>query len=145
MSTLISSLSLDQAAEALRASGFRAHVAEQPDGRPVLQSAVQGLGFIVVPGNRAPDRAEGHVDFTFSCLIHVEGRVLAEQVGRWNETKRFARLYLTQQTLVLAMDAFVAAGDAALCLRGYCELWDRVMHEFIAYLRTLPVHAPAAA
>lgn len=145
MSTAISSIGLEQAAEALRASGFRAHVAQQPDGKPVLQSAVQGLGFIVVPGNRAPGQADGYVDFTFSCLIHIEGRVGPEQVGRWNESKRFARLYVSQQTLVLAMDAFVAAGDAELCLRGYCELWDRVMHEFIAYLRTLPVHAPAAA
>ncbi|AXQ30354.1 YbjN domain-containing protein [Solimonas sp. K1W22B-7] len=143
MNPLISSLTLEEAAETLRASGLRAQLAEQ-DGRPMLQSAVQGLGFILMPGNRAPDQADRYIDFTFSCLIHVEGQVSPAQVGRWNESKRFARLYTTQQTLVLAMDVFIGAGDAPLCLRGYCELWDRVLHEFITYLRTLPVHAPAA-
>ncbi len=142
--TAISSISIQQAAESLRAAGFRASISDQ-EGRPLIQSAVQGLGFIVTPGNPAPDDATRYVDFSFNCLIQFEGQIGAEKILRWNETKRFARLYATRQTLVLAMDVFIGAGDGELCLRGYCELWDRVVHEFIAYLRSLPVATPAAA
>jgi hypothetical protein len=144
MSTTITSISIEQAADALRAAGFRANITTQND-RPMIQSAVQGLGFMVTPGNRAPDDASRYVDCSFNCLIQVSAQVEAKHIARWNETKRFARLYSTPQMLVLTMDVFIGAGDAELSLRGYCELWDRVVHEFIAYLRSLSVVTAAGA
>ncbi|MGQ0698578.1 MAG: YbjN domain-containing protein [Panacagrimonas sp.] len=143
-STRIGSLGIEQVAEALRAAGFRATLAEQ-NSRPMIQSAVQGLGFIVTPGNRASDDASRYVDWAFTCLIRFDGPLTHEHVARWNQNKRFARLYIAGQTLVLSMDAFVGSGNAELSLRAYCELWDRVVQEFIAFLRELPTAVAAAA
>lgn len=144
MSAPIISISIEQAAEALRATGFRASITAQ-DGRAMIQSAVQGLGFVVTPGNRAPDDASRYIDWAFTCLIRFDGPLGHEQIVRWNQTKRFARLYIAGQTLVLAMDVFTGAGDGEQSLRGYCELWDRVVQEFISFLRGLSVAVPGTA
>jgi len=145
MSDNINSLSLEKIADTLREVGFRATLATAND-RPLIQSAAQGLGFIVTPGNRAADGSTAvYVDLTFSCLIQVAGSMDAADIARWNEQKRFARLYVADKTLVLAMDVFLATGDASRCLRGYCELWDRVLNEFVAWLRSLSAAAATAA
>jgi hypothetical protein len=137
MTDTVRSLELEQIAETLRAAGLRATVGEQ-DGRRMIQSAVQGMGFIVVPGNRAPDAADRYVDLSFTCLIATDGGLDPGLVAEWNTSKRFARMFTTGKTLVITMDVFIGGGDPEHALRGYCELWDRVMHEFIAFVRSFP-------
>lgn len=133
-------LSLDEAADALRASGFRAEAVRQPDGTTLIQSAAQGLGFVLIPGNPAPEASERFIDYSFSCLIQLQGPIGADVVARWNQQKRFARLFATRDRLVLSLDVFIGADHGARQLRAHAELWDRLLNEFIAYLR-----APAAA
>ncbi|SEQ14483.1 Putative sensory transduction regulator [Solimonas aquatica] len=143
MNTPVASLSLAEIADVLRGAGLRATLAEQQDGRQLIQSAVQGIGFVVTGGNCAPQQQDRYVDLSFSCLIATDGGLDAAMAQRWNAGKRFARMYHSGEMLVVAMDVFIAAGEPAALLRAYCELWDRVLHEFIAFVRSMPA-APAA-
>ncbi len=144
---LKTSLSLEEIAESLRKAGYRASIAAQ-NGRPVIQSAAQGLGFVVAPGNAAGADAQRFNDYSFNCLIRIEGQLQPGLIERWNEGRRFARLYRSRDVLVLAYDVMVAGGVTERFLVTQCELWDRLIHDFIAYLRqsaTTTVAATAKA
>ena len=130
----IDSVTLEQLTTAMQRAGYRAVVAEQ-NGKPLLQSAAQGLGFIVTPGNPVPARDGHYMDYSFNCLIRVEGVLVDSMIEDWNRNKRFSRLFRQQNTLVLAMDVFVAGGVPERSLQIQCELWDRLMHDFIAHLK----------
>jgi hypothetical protein len=58
-----------------------------------------------------------------------------ELVNRWNATRRFARLQLSQQFLVFCLDVSVAGGVMPNHLRAQIEIWDRLVQELIGYLR----------
>jgi hypothetical protein len=143
------SVTLDHLAEALRRAGYRAQPGTAEKNRPVLHSAAQGLGFMVYAGN--PAKVPGaFADYSFACLIQVKGELSREVIERWNREKRFGRLFLDGQLLVLAMDVLVAGGVSPEALVAQCELWDRLMHDFLAHLRSARVvasvaPAPAAA
>ena len=139
------SISLEELSATLRAAGYRAAIAAQ-NGRTVIQSAAQGLGFVLSPGNALATDAQRFVDFSFNCLIRLEGNLPAAVVERWNQAKRFGRVFRQNDLLVLALDVIVAGGITERFLRTQCELWDRLMHDFIAHLRetaTPVVAAPA--
>jgi hypothetical protein len=133
-------------AEALKKTGYRANLVEH-ERVPQLQSAAQGIGFFIAFGNPAPASVVaagrgGYVDFSFQCWFAIQGELRADLVESWNRSKRFARLFQQKQMLVLAMDVMVAGGvcDAFLCAQ--VEVWDRVMHDFIAHFKQ---PAPATA
>lgn len=130
-------------AEALKKSGYRANLVEQ-NKLPQLQSAAQGIGFFIAFGNPAPAGRGGYVDYSFHCWFAIQGELRADLVDAWNRSKRFARLFRQEQMLVLTMDVMVAGGvcDAFLCAQ--VEVWDRVLHDFIAHFKQ-PAPAPAAA
>jgi hypothetical protein len=48
---------------------------------------------------------------------------------------RFARLSRQGEHLVLSMDVVVAGGVTENHLVAQCELWDRVIRDFIMFLR----------
>jgi Putative bacterial sensory transduction regulator len=139
--TLLSIVSGEQVAETLRLAGYRASHGEQ-DGRFLIQSAAQGLGFIVSGGNSAGEvAADRYIDFSFSCLIQVEGDFPDARIAAWNEGKRFGRLFRRGPLLVLSQDVIVAGGVSPRYLLGQCELWDRLLHDFVAFLRQPPADA----
>lgn len=134
---LVEHLGIDGLTDLLQRAGFRANAAS--DGqRPLVQSAVQGLGFLLVPGNPARIAADRYVDFSFNCLIRLETPVPATLVDQWNENKRFGRCFQRDGLLVLAFDVMLAGGVADRFLLAQCEMWDRLMHDFIAHLRQTP-------
>lgn len=139
---LINTVTLEQIAEALRKAGYRAQVSTV-DGRSVVQSAAQGLGFIITSGNAAATPPNSFADFTFNCLIRVEGELQRAAVEAWNRKKRFGRLYFDRDLLVLALDVLVAGGIAQSSLVAHCELWDRLLHDLIAHLKTARVAVSA--
>ncbi|MGU9560598.1 hypothetical protein ACQXW1_17725, partial [Lactiplantibacillus pentosus] len=53
----------------------------------------------------------------------------------WNIGKRFARLAVQGEFLVLEMDVVVAGGVSESYLRATAELWDRLLQEFLLFLR----------
>lgn len=149
------SVSPEDLADALRRTGYRAAVVEQQAGGPAgpqVQSAAQGLGFFIGFGNPLPAEdgaaagARQYVDFAFHCWLNIEGEMRPDLVDSWNRGKRFARLFYQAPLLVLSMDVVVAGGVTDSFLVTHCELWDRVLQDFIGHLR-LPTGnraAPAA-
>ncbi|MCQ6258696.1 YbjN domain-containing protein [Pseudomonas sp. Q11] len=133
MTSLIEHVSPTSLTELLQAAGYRVNETEQ-NGIVQLLSASQGIGYAVRFGNlsAAPDQ---YLDFTFSCALRVQGELPAGLAELWNASRRFARLSVQGEFLVMEMDVVVAAGVSADHLRSNLELWDRLLQEFIVYLR----------
>ena len=131
---ILDHLTAEVVAEILRRCGYRASVVE--NGRaPQVHSAAQGLGFLVGFGNPL-DGADGrYADCGFQCWIGIQGELPADLVPTWNHTMRFARLSRQGEHLVLSMDVVVAGGVTENHLVAQCELWDRVIRDFIMFLR----------
>lgn len=130
---LITGVTADSLTDVLQASGYRVNRSEQ-NALVQLLSASQGIGYAVRFGNPASE-AGHYVDFTFSCALRVQGELPAGIAELWNASRRFARLSVQGEFLVMEMDVVVAAGVSADHLRGNLELWDRLLQEFIVYLR----------
>ena len=132
-----SNLILDVNAERLQALlqsvGYRVTLSEQ-NGMVQLLSASQGVGFAARMGN--PAQQDGHyLDYTLSCALRVQGELPAGLADRWNVEKRFARLSVQGVFLVLELDVIVAGGVSESYLRATTELWDRLLQEFLLFLR----------
>ena len=130
---LITRVSPQSLTELLQGAGYRVNQTEQ-NAIVQLLSASQGIGYAVHFGNPAAEAGE-YVDFTFSCALRVQGQLPAGLAELWNASRRFARLSVQGEFLVMEMDVVVAAGVSADHLRASLELWDRLLQEFIVYLR----------
>lgn len=132
--TQVTQLTLDRLRDILQQTGYRVEEATDPVANvPYLRSATGGLAFDVRPGNRLPD--ESFVDVAFTAVLQVQGELPLDLVNRWNATRRFARLQLSQPFLVFCQDVSVAGGVMPNHLRAQIEIWDRLVQELIAYLR----------
>lgn len=132
-SQTIQSVSLKQLQELLQQMGYRVTESEQAGNRQLL-SASQGIGFAVRLGNPAHE-ADQALDYTLSCALRVQGQMPAGIESAWNIGKRFARLAVQGEFLVLEMDVIVAGGVAPSYLQATAELWDRLLQEFLLFLR----------
>ena len=130
---MIQTVTPDSLTELLQSAGYRVNRSEQ-NAVVQLLSASQGIGYAVRFGNPAT-AAQHYVDFTFSCALRVQGELPGGLAQVWNASRRFARLSLQGEFLVMEMDVVVAAGVSPDYLRGNLELWDRLLQEFIVYLR----------
>jgi hypothetical protein len=140
---LIHSITPARMTEVLQAAGYRVSTSEQ-NGVMQLLSASQGVGYAVRFGNPATE-AGAYLDYTLSCALRVQGELPDGLVGRWNSTKRFARLSRQDAFLVLEMDVVVAGGVAEQTLRVNTEIWDRLLQEFLLFLRNFAAQAAEAA
>lgn len=127
----------------LRETGYRANTVEH-QGKPLVHSAVQGLQFQISLGNASPADSRRFIDFTFHCILRVQGELPALCIEEWNRTRRFARISAQGQALVLSMDVMVAGGVSKDHLRAQCELWDHLMRQFLVFLQQ-PAPAKARA
>ncbi len=141
--TLIEAVSADQLGDVFRTAGYRVTPTEQ-NGIVQLMSASQGVGFAIRFGNPGA-QAGTFLDFTLSCALQVQGEMPAEIVTSWNRSKRFARVWMQAQFIVLEMDVVAAGGVTDRHLRSTIELWDRLIREFLLHLRNRPAMAEAAA
>lgn len=132
-SQTIQSVSLKQLQELLQQMGYRVTESEQAGNRQLL-SASQGIGFALRLGNPA-NEADQALDYTLSCALRVQGEMPAGIESAWNIGKRFARLAVQGEFLVLEMDVIVAGGVAPTYLQATAELWDRLLQEFLLFLR----------
>jgi len=133
MTSLIEHVSPQTLTELLQAAGYRVNETQQ-NGIVQLLSASQGIGYAVRFGNPGPTPG-AYLDFTFSCALRVQGELPAGLAELWNASRRFARLSVQGEFLVMEMDVVVAAGVSPDHLRSHLELWDRLLQEFIVYLR----------
>lgn len=132
----ITKLTLDSLRESLQQVGYRVETTTDPvSGVAYLRSATGGLAFDIRPGNQLPDADGGFVDAAFTAVLQVQGELPLDLVNRWNATRRFARLQLSQPFLVFCLDVSVAGGVMPDHLRAQIEIWDRLVQELIGYLR----------
>ena len=139
MTSLIEHVTPQSLTEVLQAAGYRVNETEQ-NGIVQLLSASQGIGYAVRFGNPTPMPGQ-YLDFTFSCALRVQGELPAGLAELWNASRRFARLSVQGEFLVMEMDVVVAAGVSPEHLRSNLELWDRLLQEFIVYLREFSQNA----
>lgn len=135
MPNIINRLTLDSLRETFQNAGYRVETVRDPVANiDYLRSATSGLAFDIRPGNCfAGD--EGFADVTLVAPLQVQGELPLEVANRWNATRRFARLQLSQPFLVFSFDICVAGGVTADNLRAQIEIWDHLVHEMIGYLR----------
>ncbi|KGD96777.1 hypothetical protein JL37_07980 [Achromobacter sp. RTa] len=132
--TLIQIVTADSLTALLQDAGLRVSRSDQ-NGSVQLLSASQGAGFSVRFGNPGPKEGE-FVDYTFRCALRVQGELPDDLVGSWNVGKRFACLTVQGGSfLVLEMDVVVAGGVSQDHVRAKIELWDRLLQEFLMFLR----------
>jgi hypothetical protein len=144
--TLIAALTLDELRELLQQAGYRVETATDPVADvSYLRSATSGLSFDIRPGNPSATGPETRfVDMAFVAALQVQGELAADLVNGWNATRRFSRLHLTGSFLALCMDVSIGGGVSRDYLRAQIEIWDRLAHEMIAYLREA-LRRPSAA
>ncbi len=133
---LIQTVALDSLRDILQQAGYRVETVADPVANvPYLRSATGGLAFDIRPGNRLPNEAQGFADVAFTAVLQIQGELPLDLVNRWNATRRFARLQLSQTFLVFCMDVSISGGVAPNHVRAQIEIWDRLVQELIAYLR----------
>jgi len=140
MSDIISRLTLEGLRDAFQGAGYRVEVMSDPVANAeYLRSATSGLAFDIRPGNRFAGQElgqqQGFADATLLAPLQVQGDLPLDVVNRWNATRRFARLQLSQPFLVFCLDICVAGGVTSGNLRAQIEIWDRLVQELIGYLR----------
>jgi len=138
---LIESITVERLSEVLQAAGYRVNRTEQ-NGVVQLLSASQGIGYAVRFGNPAAEPG-AYLDYTFSCALRIQGELPGGLAEQWNTSRRFARVSRQGEFLVMEMDVIVAAGVSETHLRSTLELWDRLLLEFIVYLRDYSRNAAA--
>jgi Putative bacterial sensory transduction regulator len=144
----IHTITLDKLREIFQQAGYRVETVTDPVAMiPYLRSATGGLAFDIRPGNRLAGEDRGFADVAFAAVLQIQGELPLDLVNRWNATRRFARLQLSQTFLVFCMDVSVAGGVMPAYLRAQIEIWDRLVQELIVYLRDelQKLSAPAGA
>jgi Putative bacterial sensory transduction regulator len=140
--TTIQILTLDDIRDVLQQAGYRVEQFADPSGVTLLRSATAGLPFDLRLG--APlAGGNGYGDITLIAGLQIEGELPLAIVNQWNSMRRFGRLHVAQNFLVLAMDVLIFGGVARAHLRGEIEIWDRLLQELVPYLRA-ELNRPAA-
>lgn len=132
--TILASITLDGLRDLMQQVGYRVETLNDPAGNAFLRSATGGVAFDIRGGNRLAG-AGGYADLTFATVLQVQGDLPLDIVNQWNNSRRFARLHLVPGLQVFDMDVSVAGGVAPLALRTQIEIWDRLVQEFIPFLR----------
>ncbi|MDU9394866.1 YbjN domain-containing protein [Pseudomonas sp. zfem002] len=140
--TLIETVSADSLTTLLQDAGCRVNRTEQ-NAVVQLLSASQGVGYAVRFGNRAVEEGQ-FLDFTYSCALRIQGDLPEGLANLWNASRRYSRLSIQGEFLVLEQDVVVADGVTYKHLQGSLVLWDRLLQEFIVFLRDYSRNIAAA-
>jgi hypothetical protein len=130
---LISTVTTGTVQELLREAGLEARLAGTKE-QPQVVSAVAGINFNVRFGTPAKD-GSGWTDFTFSAPFTVDQEVSPVISAFWNRRNRFARVYRTQDQLLLDMDVIVAGGVTRANVKYLTAVWADVAQLFVRHLR----------
>jgi Putative bacterial sensory transduction regulator len=134
--TTIAKLALDGLRELFQLAGYRVETVTDPVANiPYLRSATNGLAFDIRPGNRVAGDEHGFIDVALIAVLQVQGELPLDVVNRWNATRRFARLQLSQPFLALSFDFSVAGGVTQTHLRAQIEIWDHLVQQLVIFLR----------
>jgi hypothetical protein len=140
----IMSVTPETMGEILQSAGCRVEHAKDPEGIPVIGSATNGMTFNIRFVNKAPAPLEGYIDLTYITILKFDQPLPLETINEWNRSRRFARLNISEDLLIMDMDVILSGGVSETHLRTSLEIWDRMMQELIAFIRNKSP-APAAA
>jgi hypothetical protein len=132
---VIETITAGQLCDLMQQAGYRVEPFDLPDHAPALRSATAGIPFEVRLGTRAPGDGRRCADFTLIAALRVEGELPLDTPNDWNNGKRFSRLHVVQNFLVLDMDVVLFGGVTASHLRAQIEIWDRLIQELVPFLR----------
>lgn len=130
---LISTVTTGTVQELLREAGLEARLAGTKE-QPQVVSTVAGINFNVRFGTPMKD-GSGWTDFTFSAPFTVDQEVSPVIGAFWNRRNRFARVYRTQDQLLLDMDVIVAGGVTRSHVKYLVAVWADVAQLFVRHLR----------
>jgi hypothetical protein len=134
--TIITKLTIDSLRENIQLAGYRVETMTDPVvNTTYLRSSTSGFVFDIRPGHRLADADQSFFDVAFIAALQVQGELPLDIVNRWNVSRRFARLQLSQPFLILSHDVSVAGGVAHNYLRAQIEIWDHLLQQMISYLR----------
>jgi Putative bacterial sensory transduction regulator len=133
--TLLSSLTVENLRTLMQSVGYRVDTMTDRPNAPYLRSATGGVPFEVQFVNRMPGAADSFADAAFVIVFRVEGEVPLSLANDWNNMKRFGRLRLIQNMLVLDMDVSAVGGIAPDHLRANIAIWDQLVQDLLPYLR----------
>lgn len=142
---VLPSLTPESVRALLQDRGYRVERGGDP-ARPLLRSATNGVTFEVHFLN-AIQGGDTYADMAFNAVLQVRGTLPLEPINTWNGLRRFSRLHLHGDLLVLSMDISVLGGVTAGFLRTQIEIWDLLVHDCVSYLREAlqRLAAPGAA
>jgi hypothetical protein len=124
--------------------GYRTELLTDRPNAPYLRSATGGMPFEVQFLNRATGDSGVYIDMSFVMSLRIQGEVPLEIVNQWNNSKRFARLRLLQNVLLLDMDVIGLGGTTEASFRASVSIWDQLVQELLPFLRTaMAQQAPA--
>jgi Putative bacterial sensory transduction regulator len=145
MPEIITSLTLESLRDSFQQAGYRVETLTDPVATvQYLRSATAGVAFDIRPGNQLPGDGKNFADVTLVAVLQVVGEVPLDVVNRWNASRRFGRLQLSPSFfLVFCLDVTVMNGVTPAHLRAQIELWDHLLQELVAFLRTALADAAA--
>ncbi len=142
--TLLSSFTPEAFQELLQQVGYRAELMTDRPNAPYLRSATGGIPFEVQFVNRLLNGGDGYADITFVVVLGLQSEMPLAAVNDWNNGKRFARLRLIRNMLVLDMDVTVIGGLTPAHLQAQIGLWDQLVQELLPFLRETMVKIAGA-
>jgi len=114
----------------MQQAGYRTELLTDSRDRPYLRSSTGGMPFeIYFPNGPA------HIDVSFVMSLRIVGALELAIVNRWNNAKRFARLRLMEDVLMLDMDIIAVDGISEASLRAAVAAWDALVLDLPAFLR----------
>ncbi len=132
---LVHSLDVDVIRDLLQRAGYRAEIVTDTDGARLVRSSTGGLAFHVRLADALSGEPSTFAASNIFAALQVQGALPLSIINRWNASKRYARLYLAGDVLMLDMDISVLGGVTAAHLHALILLWDRLVQDLLGYLR----------
>ena len=146
-STFHPALTPDLMLAIFKEAGHEPELIEGAGGVPILRSVSSGVSFAFYFGNQArTGEGNGYGDGVFQATFAIQGEMPLELLNQWNANRRFARLFLAENTLYLIMDIIAYGGVTDDGARAFVEIWDQLIPETLLFLREeLPKHVRSAS
>lgn len=130
---LISRVTSELLAEILGECGWKATLEGNNEALRIV-SAVNGVNFNVHFGTKCID-GDGWTDFTISAPFAIDQEISSVLGAYWNRRNRFARVYRTENQLLIEMDVIVAGGVTRDHLKYQLAVWSDLTRLFLRHLR----------
>jgi hypothetical protein len=132
---MVASATPQSVVRALQAAGYKAELATDTGGDPMIRSSAAGAKFTVFFFGCEKNANCGEIQFYAGWT----DKVSLEQINAWNRKHRFGRAYLDDKGEVnIEYDVNLeGAGVSDALFRNDLELWDSLMGEFQTYIAGL--------